>query len=43
MTKLLYLENSYRTEASATVLCITEQGGILLDRSLFPYIWRAAG
>ncbi len=35
MTKLLYLEDSYRTEASATVLGITEEGGVLLDKSLF--------
>ena len=34
MTKLLYLEDSYRTEASATVLGITKQGGILLYKSL---------
>ena len=35
MTKLLYLEDSYRTEASATVLGVTEKGGIFLDKSLF--------
>ena len=35
MNKLLYLEDSYRTEAPATVVGITEDGGILLDESLF--------
>ena len=35
MTKLLYLEDSYRTEAFATVLDITEKGCVLLDESLF--------
>ena len=35
MSKLLYLQDSYRTEASATVIGITDEGGILLDKSLF--------
>lgn len=35
MKKLLYLEDSYRTEASATVVGITAEGGIMLDKSLF--------
>mgnify|MGYP001157410518 CR=1 FL=1 len=35
MSKLLYLKDSYRTRAPATVVDITEEGGILLDQSLF--------
>ena len=34
MSKLLHIENSYRPEASATVVGITEEGGILLVESL---------
>lgn len=35
MSKLLYLEDRYRTEASVTVMGITYEGGILLGKSLF--------
>jgi misacylated tRNA(Ala) deacylase len=35
MTKPLYLEDAYRREAAARVTSITEEGGIVLDGSLF--------
>ncbi len=35
MTIPLFLEDSYLREASATVTAITEEGGVVLDRSLF--------
>ena len=41
MSKLLYLEDRYRTEASVTVMGITDEGGILLGKVFF--IRRSAG
>ena len=35
MTKLLYLEDSYRTDAPAKILSMSEEGGFVLDQSLF--------
>jgi misacylated tRNA(Ala) deacylase len=35
MTALLFLEDSYRKDASATVTGITQEGGIILDQSIF--------
>ena len=35
MTKLLYLEDSYRTDAPAKILSIVEEGGFVLDQTLF--------
>ena len=34
MTKLLYLEDSYRTDAPAKILSMSEEGGFVLDQSL---------
>ena len=35
MTKPLYRDDAYQTSATATVLAITERGGIVLDQSIF--------
>ena len=35
MTTPLYLNDAYQTRAEGRVTCITEQGGIILDQSLF--------
>ena len=35
MTTPLYLQDAYQTRAAGTVTGITEQGGIILDQSLF--------
>ena len=35
MTQLLFLKDSYRKEAPATVSSLTKEGGLILDQSLF--------
>lgn len=35
MTTPLYLQDAYQTRAAGTVTGLTEQGGIILDQSLF--------
>ena len=35
MSALIFLDDAYQREAQAEVLCLTEEGGIVLDKSLF--------